>query len=615
MPTADTPEQQALMAMLVAEGQEHLFAKWRASDGAEKRAAFFEQIAKLEASYPGGLKAYLKSARTLLAASARGDNPLDGWAPSVPDGEALDFGSEAWLAAEAAGSKEVGQCAFVLVAGGLGERLGYSRIKVELPTETATGTRYLEYYVKSLLALERASKSGPLPLAIMVSGDTDAMTRDLLKANDNFGAAPGQIALVKQEKVAALSDNDARVAADGPYEVNSKPHGHGDVHVLLHQSGLVKSWAAAGRKWVYFFQDTNALGFRPLLATLGVSTSLGLHCNFLTVPRLPGQAVGGIAKLTRAADGATMTLNVEYNQLDPLLKATVNPDGDVAGADGVHSPYPGNINQFVLACGPYAETLARTSGVMGEFVNPKYADASKTRFKKPARLECMMQDYPKVLAPSEKVGFTSVAAWISFSPCKNATADAATKKPPACALSAEADQYHHCSELLRWAGCQVEKQSRPEAWGGVTVENLRPAVVLLPSFATSLAELRTRLPCPSFVSVSERSTLVLEGHVVVKSLKLDGGLVIKCGPGASCVVDHCVCINAGFSRAPCPPDAPEAIKIRGYLTAKGADVPTFSITSGAWTVTTDAGGDVVCTRDAPFRVDEDGCHVSGCVVA
>ena len=29
---------------------------------------------------------------------------------------------------------------------------------------------------------------------------------------------------------------------------------------------------------------------------------------------------------------------------------------------------------------------------------PRYADASKTRFKKPARLECMMQDYPKVLA-------------------------------------------------------------------------------------------------------------------------------------------------------------------------------------------------------------------------
>ena len=150
----------------------------------------------------------------------------------------------------------------------------------------------------------------------MVSGDTDAMTRDLLKANDNFGAAPGQIALVKQEKVAALSDNDARVAADGPYEVNSKPHGHGDVHVLLHQSGLVKSWAAAGRKWVYFFQDTNALGFRPLLATLGVSTSLGLHCNFLTVIR------GGVETSASRSRGGAATPSPP---MDPRRAAAAAP--------------------------------------------------------------------------------------------------------------------------------------------------------------------------------------------------------------------------------------------------------------------------------------------------
>ena len=35
--------------------------------------------------------------------------------------------------------------------------------------------------------------------------------------------------------------------------------------------------------------------------------------------------------------------------------------------------------------------LERTKGVMPEFVNPKYADAEKTVFKKPTRLECMMQ--------------------------------------------------------------------------------------------------------------------------------------------------------------------------------------------------------------------------------
>ncbi len=34
----------------------------------------------------------------------------------------------------------------------------------------------------------------------------------------------------------------------------------------------------------------------------------------------------------------TLTINVEYNQLDPLLRATVNKDGDVNDASGEHVP-------------------------------------------------------------------------------------------------------------------------------------------------------------------------------------------------------------------------------------------------------------------------------------
>lgn len=39
-----------------------------------------------------------------------------------------------------------------------------------------------------------------------------------------------------------------------------------------------------------------------------------------------------------------MVINVEYNQLDPLLRATINPEGDVNCETGF-SPFPGNINQ------------------------------------------------------------------------------------------------------------------------------------------------------------------------------------------------------------------------------------------------------------------------------
>lgn len=77
--------------------------------------------------------------------------------------------------------------------------------------------------------------------------------------------------------------------------------------------------------------------------------------------------------------------------LDPLLRATGNPDGDANDEKTGFSPFPGNINQLLFKAKEYADTLERTKGVMPEFVNPKYKDEAKTIFKKPTRLECMMQ--------------------------------------------------------------------------------------------------------------------------------------------------------------------------------------------------------------------------------
>ena len=45
-------------------------------------------------------------------------------------------------------------CGFVLVAGGLGERLGYGDIKLRLPSETCTMTTYLQLYIGQILHLQ-----------------------------------------------------------------------------------------------------------------------------------------------------------------------------------------------------------------------------------------------------------------------------------------------------------------------------------------------------------------------------------------------------------------------------------------------------------------------------
>jgi UDP-sugar pyrophosphorylase len=107
----------------------------------------------------------------------------------------------------------------------------------------------------------------------MTSDDTDAPTRALLAAHANFGMGPAQISIIKQEKVPCLQDGDARLALDPSdrFSLLTKPHGHGDVHSLLHSTGIANRLLAEGRTHLIFIQDTNALVFGGVPAALGVS--------------------------------------------------------------------------------------------------------------------------------------------------------------------------------------------------------------------------------------------------------------------------------------------------------------------------------------------------------
>ena len=45
------------------------------------------------------------------------------------------------------------------------------------------------------------------------------------------------------------------------------------------------------------------------------------------------EAIGALATLSNVSTGAVMTVNVEYNQLDPLLRGTTHPEGDANDAE------------------------------------------------------------------------------------------------------------------------------------------------------------------------------------------------------------------------------------------------------------------------------------------
>jgi UDP-sugar pyrophosphorylase len=187
-----------LRTALADVGQSHLISTWTGQTANTDKLRFMKQLQQLDSSYPGGVKGYVTNARQLLADSKAGVNPLEGWSPSVPDGATLEFGSNSFLEYEADGIKEAAGCAFVLVAGGLGERLGFSGIKVALPWQTSSGQTYIELYIRSILAMQQEAsvvegRPVQLPLAIMVSDDTAARTETLLKANDYFGMSAEQV--------------------------------------------------------------------------------------------------------------------------------------------------------------------------------------------------------------------------------------------------------------------------------------------------------------------------------------------------------------------------------------------------------------------------------------
>ena len=171
-------------------GQDHLFDDWdEPGTRDEEKLAFLKQVEALHAAYPGGLNAYCTRARSLLYDAKQGTNPYSGYAPIVPSGSNLEPGSDEYLKREKKGCEKLGKMGFVLVAGGLGERLGHDGIKVELPAETLTCASFLQTYIASLLAIQRTSDdpSRPVPLVIMTSADTHEKTLALLRTNDYFG--------------------------------------------------------------------------------------------------------------------------------------------------------------------------------------------------------------------------------------------------------------------------------------------------------------------------------------------------------------------------------------------------------------------------------------------
>ena len=542
-----------VISLLEEVGQNEIISKLK-EVSKEEQKEFVNQINELDKFCRGGIKDYIKRAKILLENSAKKMNSFHDYKIEVPyDIPHIKVGDDEFYELEKLGLNELKNSVFVLTAGGLGERLGYSGIKIGLQTELITLRPYIQLYIESIKAYEdrvkKAEKMPPewyIPFCIMTSGDTHDKTKTFLEENANFGMKKEQIILIKQHKLPAIIDNDCHLALQkDKFLLLTKPHGHGDIHYLLYQSGLAQKWLDEGKTYMIQFMDTNALAFNCVPSTIGVSVKYNYDVNSTFVTRRAQEKIGALCKLTDK-NGKISYANIEYNQLDSLFKEKYNGIGDIPGKNGF-CDFPGNLNVLVFKLKPYLNIISESKGLVPEFVNPKYTDETRTKFKAPTRLETLMQDVPKLVKGNGTVGNTYFDRWFCFSACKNNIHDSCErlrkKESGESAFTVEREIFKYNEIILKDVLGKLEIiNTEPE--NSVMIEDLKitfgPKIIIYPSFAASVTELRDKMNhMKKNIRMTNNSTLVLKNDITIdEGIELDGYLVVD-----KDAKDYIVCKN------------------------------------------------------------------------
>ncbi|KAJ6837855.1 UDP-sugar pyrophosphorylase isoform X2 [Iris pallida] len=182
----------------------------------------------------------------------------------------------------------------------------------------------------------------------------------------------------------------------------------------------------------------------------------------------------------------------------------------------------------------------------------------------------MMQDYPKTLPPSARVGFTVMDTWLAYAPVKNNPEDAAKVpkgNPYHSATSGEMAIYRANSLILRKAGVQIADPVL-DVFNGQEVE-VWPRITWKPKWALTFSDVKKKVG--DGCSISQRSTVAVKGqNVFLDGLSVDGTLVVSAIDEAEVKVTGSVKNKGWILKHIDYKDCsfPEEIRIRGFTIDK-----------------------------------------------
>ncbi|GMV43588.1 MAG: UDP-glucose pyrophosphorylase [Myxococcales bacterium] len=226
-----------------------------------------------------------------------------------------------------------GKIATLLVAGGLGTRLGWDAPKGTFPIGPVTDRTLFQHFAETHRALGRRYGRS-IPWAIQTSGTNHAATWEFLQAHGWFGLDPTDVLLFPQGDLPAF-DPSGRILLDPESHVIAQPDGHGGVFGALERRGALRWLADRGVEHVFYFQVDNPLAPICDPAFLGHHALSGSRMSTLAVRKVDPAERVGVLCLRDGAPGI-----VEYSELPPEVATARAPDGGLllrAGNTAIHA--------------------------------------------------------------------------------------------------------------------------------------------------------------------------------------------------------------------------------------------------------------------------------------
>ncbi|MBQ5430234.1 MAG: UTP--glucose-1-phosphate uridylyltransferase [Lachnospiraceae bacterium] len=233
---------------------------------------------------------------------------------------------------------EQGALGLVLLAGGMGTRLGFDGPKGTLNIGRTRELYIFECLFNNLqrqleIASEHADQSTvdptKVPVCIMTSDKNDAATRAFFKEHSYFGYGEENVYFFTQE-MAPACDYEGNLLMEDEVTPATSPNGNGGWYPSMKKAGLTEELKKRGVKWLNVFGVDNVLAKIADPVFLGAVVSEGKTCGSkAVVKRSPEEKVGVMCM--RDNHPAI----VEYYELSGEQAAQRNSDGGLTYGMGV----------------------------------------------------------------------------------------------------------------------------------------------------------------------------------------------------------------------------------------------------------------------------------------